>query len=288
MTTIIERRAQNEKTVLFVCDVSPPRGTEPHLLEPVRSLNADFFSVAYNPGRSVRVNSTLAALWLQQNTGIETIFNLATRDMNKLAIQSLLLGSSLMGLENVLVIGGDRFSKRELEIVKLVNDFSPTELLASISSMNDGLDFKNSKMQSPSNICAGATIDLGQGVDHQIELTLRKVEAGAQYFLMQPIYNPNHFSRFLDIYGERHGQSLTEPVFCGIQIMTEDSVIFSDVPEWVTDDLKRGRNGEEIAIQILHDTIDAGYRSIYLIAPVLKGGRRDYEAAQRVIESFNR
>ena len=286
MTTVVERRAQDEETVLFVCDFSPPRGAEPHLLEPARGLKADFFSVAYNPGKSARVNSALAALWIQQNTGTAAIFNLATRDMNRLAIQSLLLGAALMGLENVLVVGGDRFTEKEMAVVKAVDDFKPTELLASVASMNEGLDFKGGTLRSPTSLCAGATIDLGRGTDHQVALTRRKAEAGAQYFLMQPIFDPSLLTRFLEVYNDRHGEPLAEPVFCGIQVMAQESVIFSDIPEWVTDDLEWGRAGEEIALQVLQQAVDAGHRSIYLIAPVLKGGRRDYEAAQRVIESF--
>jgi hypothetical protein len=69
MPTIVESRAKNEDTVLFISDFSPPRRTDPRLLEPVRNLDADFISVAYNPGRSTRVNSAFAAHWVKENMG---------------------------------------------------------------------------------------------------------------------------------------------------------------------------------------------------------------------------
>ena len=46
------------------------------------------------------------------------------------------------------------------------------------------------------------------------------------------------------------------------------------------------RPGEEIAAQVLRDFVAEGFRSIYLVPPIMRGGRRDYKAAQRVIEAF--
>ncbi|MCH8186606.1 MAG: hypothetical protein IH862_10940, partial [Chloroflexi bacterium] len=55
---------------------------------------------------------------------------------------------------------------------------------------------------------------------------------------------------------------------------------------WVTDDLGRGRPGTEIAVQVLEAFVSAGFRTFYLVPPILRGGRRDYEAAQAVLEAF--
>ena len=55
--------------------------------------------------------------------------------MNKLAIQSHLLGADMLGLENILVVAGDDFNSRELKSVKQVRDFSTTGLIASIKEI---------------------------------------------------------------------------------------------------------------------------------------------------------
>ena len=286
MTTVLERRAQDQRAVLFITDFSPPRGPSPQLLEPAKTLDADFISVAYNPGRSTRVNSTLAAYWIKENAGKDVVFTVATRDMNKVATQSLLLGAALLGLENVVVVKGDAFTERDLASAKAVDDFRPTELVRSINSMNEGLDFKGGKLRSATAFCVGATIDLGRDTERETLLTRRKVEAGARFFLLQTIFDPQRLIRFLDGYVERFGETLSTPVFCGIQVMTQESIVFGDVPEWVTTDLAKGRAGEDIAVETLRTFVEEGFRSIYLVAPIMKGGRRDYEAAQRVIEVF--
>ena len=46
--------------------------------------------------------------------GIDATFTLATRDMNRLALQSQLLGAQMLGLENVIVVQGDPFSPSRL------------------------------------------------------------------------------------------------------------------------------------------------------------------------------
>ena len=286
MVTVVERRAQDQESVLFICDFSPPRGADPQLLEPARQLDADFISVAYNPGRSTRVNSAFAAHWIKENTGKEVLFTLATRDMNKVAAQSLLLGAALMGLQNVVAVQGDRFTDRDLATVQPVTDIRPTELVSSVNSMNQGLDFKGGKLRSPTSFCVGATIDLGHEIQRETRLTRKKAEAGAKFFLLQALFDPQRLEEFLDGYERTYGEALSIPVFCGIQVMTSDSLVFGDVPRWVNDDLEKGRPGEDIAIQLLNQFIDKGFKSIYLIPPIMRGGRRDYQAAQHVLEAF--
>ena len=286
MTTIAEKRDQDRDAVVFICDFSPPRGSDPALLEPAREIGADFISVAYNPGKSTRVNSTLAAGWIKASAGQDVLFALATRDMNKVAAESLLLGADLMGLQNVLVVGGDPFTEKELAAVKAVNDFKPTGLLGAIGSMNQGLDYRGRKLRSPTNLCAGAAIDLSHDLERETRLTRRKAESGAAFFLMQPIFDPRRLSDFLGGYERTYGEPLAPPIFCGLQVMAPDSIVFGDIPGWVTEDLTRGRTGAEIASQLLEDFVAAGIRSIYLVPPIMKGGRRDYEAAASVIHSY--
>ncbi|MSQ29173.1 MAG: hypothetical protein EXR68_01620 [Dehalococcoidia bacterium] len=283
MTTVTERRARDSSELLFICDFSPPRGANASALEPARTLGADFVCVAYNPGKTARVNSAFAAQWIRAHTGAEVVFTLATRDINRLAAQSLLLGAALLGLENVLVLQGDRFSARELESVKSVDDFRPTGLLRAIGEMNAGLDYRGGKLQAPTSLCAGATIDLGHDPERELALTRRKVQSGAHFLLMQPLFEPAPLERFLARYAERYGEPLLAPLFCGVQVLASDSPVFGHVPRRITDQLAQGRAGAEIALEVLQRFTERGVRSIYLVPPILRGGRRDYEAARGVI-----
>ena len=288
MTKVLDKLAQDPTHTLVICDFSPPRGADPALLEPSGILDADFISIAYNPGRSTRLNSVVAAHWIKSNFGRDVIFTLATRDMNRLAVQSLLLGAQLLGLENLIVVKGDDFTSRDLALVRDVNDLRPTELLHSINDMNRGVDFRGLNLRSPTDFCVGSTIDLARGIDEEVRLTRRKVEAGAQFFVSQPTFDPEEPKRFLSRYAERYGEELSTPIFYGVQVMAPEGVVLGNVPQWVTDDLSGGRPGRDIALQVLGEFADAGFRSIYLVPPILRGGRRDYQAAQEVLEAFRR
>ena len=288
MTKVVDKYWEKKDRTLFICDFSPPRGADPALLEPAGSLDVDFVSVAYNPSKSTRVNSAVVAHWIKANAGKDVVFTLATRDMNKVAVQSLLLGAQLLGLENLVVVKGDEFTDKDLSRVKEVGDFRPTELLRSVNEMNEGIDFKGLKLRSPTDFCVGASIDLGRGIDSEIALTRRKVEAGAYFFITQPTFHSDGPVEFAAKYAERYGEDLSPPIFHGVQVMTQESIVFGSVPQWVTDDLAKGRSGQDIALEVIHNFAEAGFRSFYLVPPILKGGRRDYEAAQAVLEGFRR
>lgn len=288
MTKVVDRYLENDGRHTLICDFSPPRGGLPELLEPAGRLDVDFVSVAYNPGKAVRVNSMAGACWIKANTSRDVLFTLATRDMNKVAIQSMLLGAQLLGLENVAVVMGDRFTDRELSHVQDVSDYLPTELLRSINDLNQGTDFRGRKLRAGTDFCIGATIDLARDMDAEIRLTRRKVESGAQFFISQPTFDPDLPTAFIARYADQYDEELSPPIFHGVQVMAPESIVFGNIPQWVTDDLAKDRPGEDIALQVLDRFTEAGLTSIYLVPPILRGGRRDYAAAQAVVEGLRR
>ena len=283
MAKVTEQVASAGNRLSIICDFSPPRGADTTATGEVASLEVDFISVAYNPGLSVRVNSAMTAAWVKAQTDRDVVFTLATRDMNKLAVQSLLLGAQLLGLENVVVVKGDPLSPRDSQRFRAVDDYTPTGLIRAILELNGGIDLRGLKLRAPTDFCVGATIDLARDIDAELALTRQKVEAGAQFFLAQPTFDPSIPLSFMDRYGAQFGEALAAPVFHGIQVMAPESIRFGDIPEWVTDDLDSGRPGEDIALEVWQGYLDAGLSLAYLIPPILRGGRRDYAAAQRVI-----
>ena len=201
----------------FICDFSPPRSG--NAAEARRAeIPADFISVAYNPGRAVRANSATMAAAIRRETGKETIFTIATRDMNRLALQSLLLGAQMLGLENLVVVQGDQFDNRDRALLA-VNGYRPTELIAAIKTMNEGVDFRGSNLRQPTDFCVGATFDLGRDLHEEAALASRKVEAGADFLMSQPIFDPDDARRFRESFERQNGGPLAVPVFWGLQIL---------------------------------------------------------------------
>ena len=265
----------------FICDFSPPRSGS--VAEAGRAdIPADFISVAYNPGRAVRANSAMLAAAIRRETGKETVFTVATRDMNRLALQSLLLGAQMLGLENVVVVQGDQFDNRDRALLA-VNGYRPTELIAAIKAMNEGVDFRGSNLRQPTDFCVGATFDLGRDIDAEAELTARKVEAGADFLMSQPVFDPDAALHFRESCEGHGGAALDVPVFWGLQILEPDGVLFSSVPDAVRQELDAGRSGVDIALELYGRFRDAGLNDVYLVPPIRRGGARDYAAAREFL-----
>ena len=287
MAKIAETYAERGDEPLFICDFSPPRGASHDNLRYALALDADWLSIPYNPGKSVYANSAMAAHSLSASAGKDVVFTIATRDTNILAAQSLLLGAALLGLENVVVVRGDDFTASQLHATKAVHDYTPTALIRSIAAMNAGSDFRGRALSAPTSFCIGATIDMARGVEAEVALTRRKVEAGAQFFITQPTFTPEIPLRFLEHYRTTYGEELATPVFFGVQILAAGGRSFGEAPQWVSLDLRAGRSGSDIAAQVLDAFFAAGLKSIYLLPLILPGGARDYDTAQETLRRFN-
>lgn len=270
---------------VVLCDCTPPRSANPAALDALGAVGADFACVAYNPGKLPRADSVSAALAIKSRTGTDVVFNLATRDMNKIAVQSRLLGAQMLGLENVVVLQGDGFTPEESERVKAVNDYTPTALIADATAMNDGLDYRGARLRGATALCIGGTFDLARDMEREAALTYRKVEAGAHFLIAQPIYELDLRHRFLKAYEKLAGRPLELPVFWGVQVLDKDGIVLGNVPAGTREQLDAGRPGVDIAAEQLRAFLDDGVRGVYLVPPILRGGARDYEAARQVLAS---
>ncbi|MBI4312587.1 MAG: methylenetetrahydrofolate reductase [Chloroflexi bacterium] len=282
MTTVIQKLAQSQGRPVFICDFSPPRGADLSAIAQVREAGADFVCVAYSPGKSVRVDSTVMAYLIAQH-GQEVIFNLACRDMNRLAVQNHLLGAQALGLENVVVLQGDGLTEKERASFKEVNDYHPSALIQDIARLNHGDDFRGLKLRAPTAFCAGAVMDFGKGVEQEARTAHAKVQAGADFFLAQTFYDVALAKRFHEAYRQQAGQPFPKPIFYGLPVPAKDGLLFGDVPAKVREDMDKGRSGADIAQEQLGEFLAAGLRTIYLVPPILRSGRRDYGAARDVL-----
>jgi len=279
---VTDRSFESTGHTSIICDFSPPRSGDPSVVEQAQ-LDVDFISVAYNPGRAVRANSAMLAAAIQRS-GKDTVFTLATRDMNKLAVQSQLLGAQMLGVQNVVVVQGDPFNERDRSMVASVNDYQPTGLIADIARMNQGQDFREGKLRTPGDFCIGAAVDLTRGIEEEAQLAVKKVRAGAMFLITQPIFDVDHVARFRESYGYHAGKAGSLPIYFGLQILEQDGVLFSSVPDSVRGELERGRSGVDIALELYQRFQDARLNNIYLMPPIKRGGARNYEAAKEFLE----
>ena len=281
MAKVTDRSSAATGRPAFICDYSPPRSGRPEDV-PTPPANADFISAAYNPGRAVRVNSVAMAAVLRDLHGADPIFTLATRDMNRLALESLLLGAQALGLHNVIAVAGDPFGPRDAAMP--VNDYRATELITAVANLNNGVDHRGRSLRAPTDFCIGATVDLGRGIEAEARLAVRKIESGAHFLITQPVSDPDDVGRFADACARASGEALAVPVFYGVGLMEPDGVSFASVPQWVTDDLANGRSGVDIALEVWSALQSAGVGDCYVVPPIRRSGARNYAAAREFIQ----
>jgi 5,10-methylenetetrahydrofolate reductase len=287
MTKVAERYRDSNKPLVVVADFSPPRRADLLALDRIAGLEADFVSVAYNPGKLVRVDSVAMAYAIKQQVGMGVAFNLATRDMNKIALESHLLGAQVLGLENVIVMQGDDFTERDLAHgVKPVGDFTSSGFIRAIAAMNEGRDYRGAELRAPTDFCIGATLDLGRDLESEVALAQQKVEAGVHFFISQPIYDLTRQRQFLEMYEATAKNNLSQPVFWGVQILEKEGIVLGDVPAQVIEELQRGRAATEMALELLNTFVESDIRGVYVVPPILRGGARNYEAAHEVLRAF--
>ena len=136
---------------------------------------------------------------LLQDRGIEAIVQITARDRNRIAIQADLLGASLLGIRNFLFMTGDDPRNGDHAEAKGVFDLTTLEMLKAARSLRGGRDLSGNELHGAPQMFLGATMNPGAADRmREVENTHRKIDAGAQFFQTQAIYNTDLLAQFLD------------------------------------------------------------------------------------------
>jgi methylenetetrahydrofolate reductase (NADPH) len=187
----------------FVCtaEVSPPRGANAEALRAkARTLRgvADAVNITDNQTARVHMAPLVGALVLRSE-GVEPVLQVTTRDRNRLAIQSDLLGASAMGVRNILCLGGDPIHIGNDPTAKAVHDLDATGLIALARRLRDeSKDYGGAELTHPPELLIGGTCyPFGGSTEVAIKLLKDKVAAGADFFQTQAVYDVERFADFL-------------------------------------------------------------------------------------------
>ena len=207
MTRLQEKLAAEEFVVSVELD--PPKGLNPaKVLEGAALLQeagVHCINIADSPMARVRMSCIALARLIQDHLGIEAIIHFTTRDRNLMALQSDLLGAHALGIRNILALTGDPLRLGDYPNTTGVWDLDSVGLLQVIRSMNEGHDAAGSSIGAKSSFFVGTALNLNmtdEQRDSEIEKYWRKIDAGAQFIMTQPIYELAPLLRFLDRVGK--------------------------------------------------------------------------------------
>jgi methionine synthase I (cobalamin-dependent)/5,10-methylenetetrahydrofolate reductase len=202
-------------------EMDPPRGLSTHKLIAGASLlteaGADVINVADSPMARMRMSAWAVCDVVQRRVNVETTLHFPTRGRNLLRVQGDLLAAHALGIRNVFVIMGDPTAVGDYPEAMDNYDLVPSGLIKLIKQgFNEGVDHSGTSIGQPTNFFVGAALNLcAPEPEQEIKNLRRKIRAGADFFLTQPIYRPEDGSGFLSAYEKKHGK-LEKPVLVGI------------------------------------------------------------------------
>ncbi|MCD8019616.1 MAG: methylenetetrahydrofolate reductase [Clostridiales bacterium] len=126
---------------------------------------------------------------IQKETGIPVMPHLSCRDRNRIAIRSGVLGAHINDIRNILIVTGDPVGREEREFTKSVFDFNSIRLMQFMSSLNEEI-FRGDEMYF-----GGALNQNGAAPEKIAERMKKKIDAGCQFFLTQPVYSEEEMDR---------------------------------------------------------------------------------------------
>ena len=144
--------------------------------------------------------SSLAASVILAQSGIEPVYQVVTRDRNRIAIQSDLLGAAALGIRNILCLSGYHQTLTDHPESANVYDLDSTQLLKVLKKMREQGELLNGeKINGAFPVMTGAVANpYLKPVDLNIIRLTQKVEAGAEFIQTHAVFDIDEFQQWLD------------------------------------------------------------------------------------------
>lgn len=205
-----------ERQWITTVELVPPRGydlkstIEKSKLLKQRGVSA--INIPDGPRASSRLSPIITAYRIQQEAGIEAILHFCCRDRNLIGMQADLLGCAACGVRNILFVTGDPPKMGNYPNATGVFDTDSIGMAAVQRRLNCGLDLGSQPIEPQTQAVIGVGLDPSAlDLERELDRFRQKVEAGAEFAISQPVFDPDALLRFLD-----RVQHLGVPVIAGI------------------------------------------------------------------------
>jgi homocysteine S-methyltransferase len=218
--TGLARRLARGEFVISV-EIDPPRGFSTHRLlagaQLLAEAGAHTLNVADSPMARMRMSPWAVCHRIQQDLGLESVLHFPTRGRSLLRIQGDLLAAHALGVRNLFVVMGDPTAIGDYPEAMDDYDVAPSGLIRLIKqNFNAGVDHAGADIGGETSFVVGCALNLGApDLAREARLLQRKVAAGADFILTQPVYDAAIVRRFRSHYQDRFGP-LTAPVLAGV------------------------------------------------------------------------
>jgi methylenetetrahydrofolate reductase (NADPH) len=204
--------ASGQMAVTSEC--GPPRGSDPevivHKAEMIKN-HVDAINVTDNQTSMTRLCSLAACIRLKL-MGLEPVLQVVTRDRNRIALQSDILGAASFDIHNILCLSGDHQNLGDCAQGQNVYDIDSMQLIQTVRHMRDeGKFLGGDAIKRPPQMFVGAAANpFADPYEIRVPRLAKKVAAGAEFIQTQCIYNLDKFEDWLS---KARDRGLTEKVY---------------------------------------------------------------------------
>ena len=278
--SILDRIAQG-KTVI-ITELDPPKTLDlDKFLTGAKAIvdaGSDAITLADNSLAILRVSNMAAGVLLKQKFGIMPLLHLSCRDKNLLGLQSELMGIAALGIRHILPLTGDPAKVGDHPGAKSVYDVNSVQLMGIVKRLNEGFNHVGKSVKVPTRFVTGCTFNPNaKYLDAQVARLERKLAAGAQYVMTQPVFDVALVDEVA-----RRTASLGVPVFIGVWPLLngrQAEFLHNEVPGILIPEPVRAkmagkegpdgrRMGLNLAKEICRAVLD-NFPGVYLITPFL-------------------
>lgn len=238
---------------IMTSEIGPPKGTNiEKMLHHIDILKdkVDAINVTDHQSSVMRFPSIGGCLAIEERGG-EPILQMTCRDRNRLALQAELLFAYSRGVKNVLCLTGDAVPVGDHKEAKGVFDLDSVQLLRAIQTMESGKDLGGNDLDGNVEFCAGAIVTPeANPIEPQLIKFEKKIEAGAEFFQTQAVYDLDKFARFMQF-----ARRFPVKVLAGIVLLSSakmakymtDNVPGIFVPQHLIDELANAPKGTALS-----------------------------------------
>lgn len=192
-------------------ECGPPRGADPEIIRKKGELlkgYVDAVNVTDNQTAIVRMSSIAACTHLV-NMGLEPVAQMVTRDRNRIALQSDIMGAWSLGIKNMLCLTGDHQSFGSQPDALNVFDIDSMNLVNTVHTMREqGKDLSGFELKGAPKMFVGAAANpFADPFEYRVIRLAKKIEAGADFIQTQCVYNLDRFKQWMKMAVD---QGLTE------------------------------------------------------------------------------
>ena len=249
-------------------ECGPPRGANPEVIKKKGELikeAVDAINVTDNQTSVVRMSSFSSCVLLKQ-MGINPVLQMVTRDRNRIAIQSDILGAAALGINNILCLSGDHQKFGDHSTAKNVYDMDSIHLIQTVKQMRDeGKFLGGEELKGVPRFFIGAAANpFADPFETRVVRLAKKIAAGVQFIQTQCIFNLERFGKWMQQVRDRglHEKvhilgGVTPMKSVGMANYMKKMVPGMDVPDELiarikgVDKEKRSEEGIKIAVETI-------------------------------------